>query len=183
MREREETPNEKTWRLWMEGLTLDEIAAARNSSRHLIAAKIAHVIVTEFGDWNSVRAEKRLRQWGAQLAYLVRGRLAKGHDELLITRACNITIPVFRAVRGHIAGTWNRPRGPQIRGRRLAMLAACHRGKVRAANAARIANVSKSAAESVYRRIEAGKGLDLCGYCYIYHNDGTGLEEIKQCDE
>ena len=178
MREREETSKETTWRLWMEGLTLNEIAAERHSKREVIAAMIAHTIITEFGDWETIRSEKRLRMWGAQLSYRVRGLLKTGHDEMYITRACNITIPVFRAVRAHIAGTWNRPRGPQIRGRVLAKLEACHRGKVRAAIAARVCDVSRSAAESVYRRIEAGKTLDLGGYCYIYHNDGTGLEEI-----
>jgi len=169
--------DEDTWTRWMHGATITEIAAARGSTRHAVAVKIAHVIVTEYGGWDLVRAEQRLRQWAAQVSYEVRGHLRRGHDEWIILRACNLTREVYRALRAYLSGTWTRTRGPAIRGRALAKLEACYRAHVPCARAARICEVSRRGAESVYRRLDAGKALNS-GYTYVYHNDGTGLEEM-----
>jgi len=174
-----ENPNETTWKMWMEGATIDEIATARKTTTHAAATRIAHVIVTEFGDWGLVRAEKRLRTWAVQIGYKVRGHLRKGHNEWTILRECNITRNVYRALRAGISGSWNRTRGPSIRGAKLAKLIACYEAKISCATAAMVCEVSRGAAESVYARIANGR-VRHPEQRYIYHRDGSGFEEIKE---
>jgi hypothetical protein len=88
-----------------------------------------------------------------------------------------IRVATLAALRGYLAPERLRKRGAQVRGRTLAKLMACHKYGLGPARAARICDVPTSTARSVYRRLDAGRPVDP-GFCYIYHNDGTGLEEI-----
>jgi len=171
------------WAAWMRGRTPHEIGQDLHMSVNGVCGLIADVICAEYGGWGQVKAEPRLRMWARGMEMRMRTALKSPRGDWQILEDLRIGTATLTALKSFLAPERIRKRGPQIRGRRLAMLEACHRFGLGATRAARIANVSKSAAESVYRRIEAGKKLDLCGYCYIYHNDGTGLEEIKQCDE
>jgi hypothetical protein len=167
----------KAWCEWFKGKTPEEISKESGFSVPGICSMIAEVICKEYGSWEEVRKEARLRIWARSTEGRVRTMLARKQCDWEIETQLKIGWHTVRAVRSYLAPKHLQKRGPQVRGRKLAKLMACHKYGLGPTRAARICDVPTSTARSVYRRLDAGRPVDP-GFCYIYHNDGTGLEEI-----
>lgn len=172
----------RAWAEWFRGKTPEEIGEESGFSPEGVCAMIAEVICKEFGGWGQVKSELRLRAWARSTERRVRAMLRKKKADFEIEQKLKIGNRTVKAIKSFLAPERIRKRGPQIRGRKLAMLEACHRYGMGPARAGMICEVPASTARSVYRRIASGKALDS-GYCYIYHNDGTGLEEVVSCEQ
>ena len=172
----------RAWAEWFHGKTPEEIGAESGFSVGGVCAMIAEVICREMGGWGQVKKELRLRAWARTTEGKARTMIRKKQMDFEIERRLQIGSRTAKAIRSFLAPERIRKRGPQIRGRRLAMLEACYRFGLGASRAGKICEIPASTARSVYRRIASGKPLNS-GHCYIYHNDGTGLEEVVSCDE
>lgn len=165
------------WAAWFSGKRISEIAKAEKLSTGAICGMIAEVICAEYGGWGQVKNDIRLRKWAKGIEARVRTAIKAGKNDWVIVSDLRIGQATVKAIRSFLAPERLRTRGPKLRGRVLAKLEACWRWGMGPTRASRICDVPISSARSVFRRLDAGKALDS-GFCYVYHNDGTGLEEI-----
>lgn len=175
----DETRN-RLWEAWYNGLSCEEIARTCGGTTDGVCARVAHIIVTEFGGWQFVTSEKRLRQWANQIAVRVRRALNAGIQEIEIARANNITHQVLAAVRVGTKNGRRNTRGPSIRGRKLAMILACYTAGLGFTKAGRLCDLRISAIRSVYGRIMVGRELDYDGWEYRYSREHNTLIEVKE---